>query len=74
MLKQSIHWMLSKLVKRFSVRTERAFWLVLRTALRHRFLIVLAFLANVLAAIFEGSSIGMLALAVASITAPGIDT
>ncbi len=71
MLRRLVRWFLQKLVKRASPRTERAVWLVLRAALSHKLLISLAIATNILAAVFEGSSIGLLAIAVASITTTG---
>lgn len=68
MLKQFVGWTLRHVLKRFGTRTERAIWLVLKKALSHKSLIFVVLGVNIAAAMFEGSSIGVLALAVASIT------
>lgn len=48
--------------------TERVFWLVLKSAAKHKMLLVASFVANTFAAMFEGVSLGMLALAISVIT------
>jgi len=51
-----------------SMKTERVFWLVLKSAIKHKLLIVLAFAANTIAAMFEGVSLALLALSISVIT------
>lgn len=53
--------------KKMPASTERVFWLVMESALKHKWLLVLIFIANTVGAIFEGASLIMFTLAVAVI-------
>lgn len=68
MIRKIFHFIIAFFVKRMSISTERIFWLVLQSAIKHKFLIVSAFAANTIAALFEGVSLALFALAISVVT------
>lgn len=51
-----------------SLPTERVFWLVLQSAIKHKTLLLAAFFSNTIAAMFEGVSVALFALAISVFT------
>ena len=68
MIRKIFHYILGFFVRRMPISTERVFWLVLQSAIKHKFLIFSAFFANTIAALFEGVSLTLFALAISVIT------
>jgi len=68
MIKKIFHYILGLFVRRMSVPTERVFWLVLQSAIKHKALLLAAFFSNTIAAMFEGASLALFALAISVIT------
>jgi len=68
LFKRILHLILSVCVKRMSKSTERVFWLMLESAIKHRSLIIVALISNTIAAIFEGASLALFAVAISVLT------
>lgn len=69
-LRRTVRRILRRIVSRFDEETERVIWLMLGAAIKRHMLTTAVVAGNFLAAIFEGGSLGILALAVAVITDP----
>ena len=64
LLRPGLLWYAKKLNK----DAERVFWMVMELTLTHRLLLTLLLVINVFAAVFESSSVGLLAIAVEHVT------
>ena len=68
MIKAALHFVLKLIVRSMDKSTERVFWLIVESAIKHKLLIALALVTNTIAAVFEGVSLAFMAMAISVLT------